>query len=113
MPREVAHWIKARDTADPELRALIEKQIITTAHRVLGDFRKKILLSLPPEKLCKGAFQLGTVQYERPKWPFGLSAGELLQGVFIAGRSGAGKTNVAFHLLEQLVAKKVPFPVVP
>jgi len=109
MPMQVASWMKVRDVADPETRALIEKQIVIAAYRALGDFRKKPLLSLPPEKLCQGAFHLGTVQYERSRWSFGLSTGELLQGLTILGRSGSGKTNLAFHLLEQLAAKNVPF----
>lgn len=45
MPREVQHWLRVRDTGDPDLKALIEKQIVSVAHQVLGDFRKEILLS--------------------------------------------------------------------
>ena len=109
MPAEVRHWIQVRDVADPELRSLIEKQIISTAYRVLGDVRSKLLLSLPPKGVARGTFHLGTIVYEKEKWPCGISASELLQNLAIFGRSGAGKTNVAFHLLEQLAARKVPF----
>ena len=69
---------------------------------MLGDFRQKILLSLPPATVAKGPFRLGTVLYESPKWPFGLREEELLQNVSIFGRSGAGKTNVCFQLLLEL-----------
>ena len=109
MPKEVQHWLRVRDTADPELRSLIEKQIASTAHRVLGDFHKKILLSLPPPGKARGTFNLGTVLYDKPRWPGGISASELLQNMAIFGRSGAGKTNLVFHLLLQLVNKRVPF----
>ena len=109
LPNQVRHWMRVRDTADPDLKALIEKQIISTAHRYLGDFRSKILLSLPPEKKSKGAINLGTVVYDKEKWPFGISTSELVQNMAILGRSGAGKTNVAFHILQQLIAKKIPF----
>lgn len=109
MPNQVQHWLRIRDTADPELKTLIEKQIINSAYNMLGDFRSKTLLSLPPQAKAKGAIHFGTIQYEREKWPLGISANELLQNLAIFGRSGAGKTNVAFHILQQLAAKKIPF----
>ncbi len=109
MPQQVKHWMRVRDTADPELKAMIEKQIITMAYRYLGDFRNKILLSLPPEKKAKGSIDLGTVVYDKERWPFGISFNELIQNTAILGRSGAGKTNVAFHILQQLVARGIPF----
>jgi len=38
MPKEVQHWLKVLDIADPALRSLAEQQIMMTARRVLGDF---------------------------------------------------------------------------
>ena len=109
MPQQVQHWMRVRDTADQELKALIDKQIIAMAYRYLGDFHNRILLSLPPENKAKGSIDLGTVVYDKERWPFGISYGELIQNAAILGRSGAGKTNVAFHILKQLVARKIPF----
>ena len=109
MPNKVAHWMKTRELADPDLQALIEKQIISTAYNYLGDFHNKILLSLPPEKKAKGSINLGTILYDKEKWPLGISTNELMQNMAVLGRSGAGKTNVAFHILQQLIAKKIPF----
>ncbi len=109
MPENIARWMHIRDIADPETKALIEKQIISTAYRVLGDVRKKILLSLPPEKRSSGAIRLGNVVYVKDRWSFGITQKELLQGLTILGRSGAGKTNVAFLVLEQLARDHVPF----
>ena len=100
-PEQVQHWLRVRDIAEPELKALIEKQIVSSAHKYLGDFRKKILLSLPTKSKAKGPIHLGTVLYENEKWPAGISTSELLQNMAIFGRSGAGKTNVAFHILQQ------------
>lgn len=54
MPKDVAHWLRIRYTADAELKVLIEKQIISVAYQRLGDFRKKILLSLPPRNISRG-----------------------------------------------------------
>ena len=108
-PDKVAHWLKTRELADPDLKALIEKQIISTAYQTLGDFHNKILLSLPPEKKSKGSINLGTILYDKEKWPFGLGYGEVIQNTAILGRSGAGKTNVTFHILNQLIEKNIPF----
>ncbi len=109
MPSQVQHWLRLRDTADEELKALIEKQIISCAYQRLGDFRKRILLSLPTKKKARGSINLGTIVYEAEKWPCGISTTELMQNMAILGRSGAGKTNVAFGILRQLIDKKIPF----
>ena len=109
MPEQVKHWVKTMDIADPELKELLEKQITSVAYKTLGDFRKEILLSLPPKSKSKGLFNLGEVVYKNKKWPFGISKKELMQNLAIFGRSGAGKTNVAFHIMEQLTRHKVPF----
>src|SRR3989442_688915 len=73
MPNEVRHWMKVRDLADPELKELIGKQIVSLAYQKLGDFRRRILLSLPPPEKAKGSLHLGTVLYEKEKWPFVIS----------------------------------------
>jgi len=109
MRREVAHWLRVRELGDVEMKELVEKHMISVAHEVLGDYRKKILLSLPRQSVARGKFSLGTVVYEKEKWPIGISEKELLQNLAIFGRSGAGKTNVAFHILRQLEAHKIPF----
>jgi len=109
LPDKVRAWHRSLDLADPELRGLLEKEILLTAHKLLGDFRNRLLLSLPPKATAKGALHLGLILYEQEKWPAGLKLPELLQNAAIFGRSGAGKTNVAFHLLEQLASRRVPF----
>lgn len=109
MPETIQHWTKSRELADPETKTLIEKQIIQTAYKRLGNFHNKLLLSLPPEKKAKGSINLGTILYEKEKWSFGISKTELMQNMAIFGRSGSGKTNVSFQLLIQLIQNKVPF----
>ncbi len=109
MPDRVRRWQRLRDTADAEVKSLVEKQIVNAAYRALGDFRRKTLLSLPPERIIHGPYQLGTVMYDTPRWPAGLTSAELLQNVAIFGRSGAGKTNAAFNLLLQLAERRVPW----
>ena len=109
MPDKIQHWMRARELAEPELKELIDKQIISTAHKHLGDFNSKILLSQPPASKAKGAINLGKIIYDTEKWPVGISTNELTQNMAVFGRSGSGKTNVSFHILMQLVARKIPF----
>jgi len=109
IPDKIDHWLKTMELADPELKTLIEKQIISVAYQTFGDFHSKILLSLPPENKAKGQINLGTILYDKEKWPLGLTYGEMIQNTAILGRSGAGKTNVTFHILRQLIERKIPF----
>lgn len=109
MPDQVAHWRKVMEVGSVDLKTLIEKHIISTAYAKLGHFHKEILLSLPPKNKIQGIFNLGTVLYKDQRWQAGLLKSELLQNTAIFGRSGAGKTNVAFHLMKQLDDRKIPF----
>ncbi len=106
-PKAVAHWRRTRDIADSELRDLLDKHLIQLAYRTLGDFRKQPLLSLPPKNRARGPIHLGTVLYDKEKWDFGISKSELLQHLGVFGRSGSGKTNLVFHILDQLTEKGI------
>ena len=66
-PNRVEHWRNVRETADPELKTLLDREIFSVARRLLGDYRKKCLLSLPPKEKAKGTFNLGTLIYEKEK----------------------------------------------
>lgn len=107
--KKVNHLLRVREAADPRMKTMIESHLTQEAYRRLGNFRNKILLSLPPENKSGGAFHLGKIQYEQEKWDFGLSSKELNRNLGIFGMSGAGKTNVTFLLLEQLVERGMPF----
>ena len=102
MPREVERWKRTLLIAQPEVKSLLERQILSTALNVLGDFRNKPLLSLPPQKSTSGQLHLGKVIYEKEKWNFGLQPSELMQNLAIFGRSGAGKTNISFHTYRRI-----------
>ncbi|MHB9068789.1 MAG: ATP-binding protein [Sedimentisphaerales bacterium] len=106
---KISQWMKARDLSDPELKSLIEKQIISTAYKTFGDFHNKILLSLPPENKSNGPINLGTVIYDHEKWPFGISKAGLLQNMGVYGRSGSGKSNFCYNIILQLDNLGVPF----
>lgn len=109
MPDKISQWTRARELADPELKSLIEKQIVSTAYKTFGEFHNKILLSLPPENKSNGPINLGTILYDKKKWPLGISHIDLLNGTIVTGRSGAGKTNTTFNIIQQLDNKRVKF----
>ena len=103
VPEDVKEWRASLSWLDREATSFLHRHILTTAQRVLGeDFEEKILLPPPPIGKTNGAMSLGTVVYGNIRRPFGISKGELLQGLGIYGRSGAGKTNICFKLLEEL-----------
>lgn len=109
MPERIRRWRRSRELVDPEMRALLERQLKHLGQQVLGDSYDKFFLSLPPARLIAGEVSLGTVLYGKSRWSAGLSRGELLQNMVIVGRSGAGKTNVLFGLLMQLIERRIPF----
>ena len=106
-PGFVLKWRSRRGAVDPETRALLDRQLLNLARRRTGNLDLRFLLSLPPKQRIRGAINLDEVLYETAKWPAGVSMAELFQNMAILGRSGAGKTNVAFHLLQQLSMRKI------
>jgi len=81
-------------------------------HRAVGGQVEAdpVLFAPPPRDISAGEFPIGTVCYNGKKlYPFGLRAAEWIQHVGIFGRSGAGKTNLVFHLLKGLSDADKPF----
>lgn len=71
---------------------------------------RNILLEPPPRDKVKGEYPLGTVTYANKLiCPFGLLDSDLPQHVAILGRSGAGKTNVGYLLVWNLLRAGKPF----
>jgi len=71
---------------------------------------KHILLEPPPGDKTKGEYPLGTVTYaDRPGHLFGLRENDIPQHIVILGRSGAGKTNVGYLLVWNLLRAGKPF----
>jgi len=93
-------------------RAYAEAHIRLLGEQVLGrNYAKDAFLLEPPsEAEAKGDFYVGNIVYgEREMHPFFLREAELLEHTAIFGRSGSGKTNVAFMLLDSLIHIKKPF----
>ncbi|MBI4020920.1 MAG: ATP-binding protein [Candidatus Aenigmarchaeota archaeon] len=102
----------ALQLADPRTARIIELTLRQQLAEATGSFleARSILLEPIPEDRAAGDFPLGRVFYGNSRLHrFGLRAGELIQHCAIFGRSGAGKTNVAYLLLRQLALHELPF----
>jgi len=66
---------------------------------------------LPPDKQhAQGVYNIGKVQYaDKDLFDFGLREDEWIQHIAILGRSGAGKTNTGFLIIDQLRKHNKPF----
>ncbi|MCP4259346.1 MAG: ATP-binding protein [Planctomycetes bacterium] len=98
--------------ADPPLRKTIEKILRVQLARKLGETfeSEQVLLKLPPRELVRGEYPLGTIHYGRKSYyEFGLKEDEFIQHIGIFGRSGSGKTNLAYLILQGLVKADKPF----
>jgi len=98
--------------SDPETRQLIEKTLrVTLARRFREAFDSElVLLQPPPDDVARGEYPLGIIHYGQDKfYPFGLRENEFIQHIGIFGRSGSGKTNVAYLILLNLIRAGKPF----
>jgi hypothetical protein len=97
---------------NPDSRQEIEGLLRTLADKHLDqDFEsKQILLQPPAKEEASGEYPLGEVYYgNSPLFRFGLMEDEWIQHVAIFGRTGSGKTNVGFLLVQDLLDKGKPF----
>ncbi|NUM55792.1 MAG: ATP-binding protein [Candidatus Hydrogenedentes bacterium] len=90
----------------------IETVLNLLAARLLGSDveNPEVHLSAPPEKIVAGDYPLGHVEYAgNLLYPFGMREDEIIQHTAIFGRSGAGKTNTVFHVIQDFLDHKKPF----
>ncbi|MEO0126292.1 MAG: DUF87 domain-containing protein [candidate division WOR-3 bacterium] len=72
--------------------------------------KDEIFLFPPSKEIASGSYYIGDVLYnKKPLYPFGLREKEWIQHLGIFGRSGAGKTNLGFSIVSELVKKNKPF----
>jgi hypothetical protein len=70
----------------------------------------EVLLEPPPDELAWGDFPLGFIFYGQERFhAFGLREEEWIQHLGIFGRSGCGKTNTAFVVILNFLARDKPF----
>jgi len=76
-----------------------------SAKVIKEDLSRETIILVPPKKEdAAGPYYLGDIEYNnRPMYPFGLREHEWNQHLAILGRSGAGKTNLGFGIVSELV----------
>jgi len=95
---------KTQKNLEDMLRLVLAKNLGATFEE------KEILLEPPPEELSGGEYPLGIIYYGKKKFHwFGLREKEWIQHTGIFGRSGTGKTNVAFLIVLNLLKHGKPF----
>jgi hypothetical protein len=90
----------------------LETALGLLAARLLGSDveNPEVHLSAPPKDVVAGDYPLGQVEYAgKLLYPFGMREDEIIQHTAIFGRSGAGKTNTVFHVIQNLLDKRRPF----
>ncbi|MEE9294841.1 MAG: DUF87 domain-containing protein, partial [Phycisphaerae bacterium] len=98
--------------SDTTIRQTIERTLrVTLAQRLSETFESEhVLLKPPPQDLAAGEYPVGLIHYGKDRfYPFGLREDEFIQHLGIFGRSGSGKTNLAYLLLQDLVKADKPF----
>lgn len=71
---------------------------------------KTVLLEPPKEELVQGQYPIAVVSYAGKKlYPFRLREQDWPRHVCISGMSGSGKTNLAFHVIQNFINYNKPF----
>lgn len=112
-PKLVKKLWRQYSTSGRTLRDIAERQIRQSYDDTFGPaFRATTEALLPPPSpgQAAGPYKIGNVLYaERQMGTFGLLDSELPQHVAIFGRSGSGKTNLAYVLIQNFLRLKKPF----
>ena len=96
---------------DEEGKAMIDRylQILSSTYLATSLDGPNVNLVPPEKKLAEGPYTIGAILYGgKASGSFGLREDEWIQHVGIFGRTGAGKTNLGFLILEQLVKAGKP-----
>lgn len=107
-----ALWLAYHAEEGMEARREIEAVICGFAANYLDETfeQEQPLLTPPSSEQAAGSYCTGTVCYgDRELYPFGLREEEMPQHLGIYGRTGAGKTNIVFALLDSLIRHDKPF----
>jgi energy-coupling factor transporter ATP-binding protein EcfA2 len=104
-------WSAYLTESDPGGKADIEQTLELLAAKHLGKSYEpdRSPFPPPPKTFAKaGDITLGNVSYAGQKlYPFSLRSGRLKEHILIAGRSGSGKTNLTFVLMEGIMARGI------
>jgi len=104
-------WSVYLAESDMRGKADIEQTLELLAAKHLGKSYEPDRAPFPPpskEFALRGEIRLGNVSYGgRELYPFYLKSSRLKEHILIAGRSGSGKTNLTFVLMEGIIASGI------
>jgi len=104
-------WSAYLAESDPAGKADIEQTLELLAAKHLGRDYEPDRCPFPPpaQKFAQsGDIKVGSVVYAgNQMYPFFLKSGRLKEHILIAGRSGSGKTNLTFVLMDEIMAQGI------
>ena len=104
-------WSAYLAESEPAGKADIEQMLELLAAKHLGQNYEPDRSPFPPpaKKFAEsGDIKLGSISYaERLMYPFFLKSQRLKEHILIAGRSGSGKTNLTFVLMDGIIQKGI------
>ena len=104
-------WSVYLAESDATGKADIEQTLELLAAKHLGaDYNPDHCPFPPPSKMFAGSgnIRLGNISYgRREMYPFSLKSIRLKEHILIAGRSGSGKTNLTFILIEGIMSRGI------
>ena len=96
--------------SNPEEKIELEQYIRHLYTNQLENTIKEKKILLPPRENYAGEYFLGYVHYNNKDIaPFGMRENEWIQHTVIFGRSGSGKTNVVYLIINMLLHYRKPF----
>ena len=110
-PQADQYWLAyLAEDSDGKRELETALQLLALQHFGNDVERLEVHLSAPSHSMASGTYTIGDVIYaDRPLHPFGLREDEWLQHVAVFGRSGAGKTNTLFKILNEFLKMRKPF----
>ncbi len=104
-------WSAYLAESEPAGKADIEQMLELLAAKHLGQNYEPDRSPFPPpakEFAESGDIKLGTISYaNKAMYPFLLKSQRLKEHILIAGRSGSGKTNLTFVLMDGIIKKGI------
>ncbi len=109
---KVSRIFEAYLAEDADGRVQIQDYLERLAARhIASELGQEDTCLIPPsQEQSQGEYPLGQVLYSgKNLYPFGLRENEWIQHMAILGRSGSGKTNIGFSILDNLLEHQKPF----
>tara|TARA_Y100000031_G_scaffold97821_1_gene107212 strand:+ start:1579 stop:2940 length:1362 start_codon:yes stop_codon:yes gene_type:complete len=105
-----ALWLRYITAKTPEKKERFRQRIRILGESMLNLYKEKILLPPPEKKAVEGEIPIGKVSYnEKELHDFKIKKQDLIRHVAVFGKTGSGKTNLAFSMIKSLLDQKTPF----